>query len=122
MRKIIVSMHITLGGFVAGPNGEMNWIRVDDEMFNLGQKMTDEADASLYGRVTYEMMNSFWPTAGEQPNASKFHIEHSRWYNQSLKIVLSTTLSEKGLDKTKIQRIANFWQLTDFGTSVYEPT
>ena len=33
MRKIISFMHISLEGFVAGPNGEMNWIKVDEEIF-----------------------------------------------------------------------------------------
>lgn len=64
--------------------------------------MTDNADTALYGRVTYEMMNGYWPTAGDQPNASKHDIEHSRWYNQSLKVVLSKTLKDDGLLKTKI--------------------
>jgi hypothetical protein len=34
MRKIISFMHISLDGFVAGPNGEMNWIKVDEEIFD----------------------------------------------------------------------------------------
>lgn len=102
MRKIIVSMHTTLDGFVAGQNGEMDWINFDDEMFDLVGKMTNEADTALYGRVTYEMMNSYWPTAGDQPNADKHDIEHSRWYNQSLKVVLSKTMNPRGLDKTQI--------------------
>ena len=34
MRKIISFMHISLAGFVAGPNGEMNRIRVDEEIFD----------------------------------------------------------------------------------------
>ena len=95
-------MHTTLDGFVAGPNGEMDWINVDDEMFDLAGKQTDQADTALYGRVTYEMMNSYWPTAGDQPNASKHDIEHSSWYNQVQKIVLSKTLDENGLTKTKV--------------------
>ena len=102
MRKIIVSMHTTLDGFVAGQNGEMEWINVDDEMFDFVGKLTDDADTALYGRVTYEMMNGYWPTAGEQENASKHDIEHSRWYNQSMKVVLSTTITNSGLDKTII--------------------
>jgi dihydrofolate reductase len=102
MRKIIVSMHMTLDGFIAGQNGEMDWIRFDDEMFELVGKMTDEADTALYGRVTYEMMNGYWPTAGDQPNASKHDIEHSQWYNQSLKVVLSKTINASGLSKTQI--------------------
>lgn len=32
MRKILVTMWITLDGFIAGPNGEMDWIQSDDEL------------------------------------------------------------------------------------------
>jgi len=102
MRNLIFFMHTSLDGFVAGPNGEMNWIKVDEEMFDFVATMTDESDAALYGRVTYEMMQSYWPKAGEQPNASKHDKEHSAWYNKVSKIVLSKTLSEKGLDNTKV--------------------
>jgi len=93
-------MHTSLDGFVAGLNGEMDWINVDDAIFDFVATMTDKADAALYGRVTYEMMQSYWPTAGEEPNASKHDKEHSAWYNKVSKIVLSKTMSEKGLDNT----------------------
>jgi dihydrofolate reductase len=102
MRKLIFFMHTSLDGFVAGPNGEMRWINVDDEIFDFVGTMTDEADAALYGRVTYEMMQSYWPTAGDDPNASKHDKVHSAWYNKVAKIVLSKTLSEKGLDNTTV--------------------
>jgi dihydrofolate reductase len=104
MRNLIFFMHTSLDGFVAGLNGEMDWIKVDDEMFDFVATMTDQADTALYGRVTYEMMQSYWPTAGEQPNASKHDKEHSAWYNKVLKIVLSKTISEKGLDNTIVIR------------------
>ena len=100
MRNLIFFMHTSLDGFVAGPNGEMDWIKVDEEMFDFVATMTDRADTALYGRVTYEMMQSYWPKAGEQPNASKHDKEHSAWYNKVSKIVLSKTISEKGLDNT----------------------
>jgi dihydrofolate reductase len=87
MKKIIVSMHTSLDGFVAGPNGEMNWIKFDDELFDFVGKMTDKADTALYGRKTYEMMHNYWPTADQKPNATKHDIEHAHWYKQSLKIV-----------------------------------
>jgi dihydrofolate reductase len=102
MRKLIVSMHTTLDGFVAGQNGEMNWINVNEEIFDFVGKLTDDADTALYGRITYEMMNGYWPAAGKKPNASKHDIEHSRWYNQSMKVVLSTTITDNEVDKTKI--------------------
>jgi len=102
MRNLIFFMHTSLDGFVAGPNGEMNWIKVDEEMFDFVATMTEQADTAVYGRVTYEMMQSYWPKAGEQPNASKHDKEHSAWYNKVSKIVLSRTISEEGLANTVV--------------------
>ena len=102
MRKLTFFMHTSLDGFVAGLKGEMNWINVDDEIFDFVGTMTDKADTALYGRVTYEMMQSYWPTAGDDPNASKHDKEHSAWYNKVSKVVLSTTMQEAGLHNTKV--------------------
>jgi dihydrofolate reductase len=93
-------MHTSLDGFVAGLNGELNWAKVNDEIFDFVATMTDKADTALYGRVTYQMMQNYWPTAGEKPNASKHDKEHSVWYSKVSKVVLSTTINEKGLDNT----------------------
>lgn len=102
MRNLIFFMHTSLDGFAAGPNGEMDWIKFDDELFDFVATMTDKADTALYGRVTYELMQSYWPTAAEKPNASKHDKEHSAWYKNVSKIVLSTTLSQNGLDNTLV--------------------
>lgn len=93
-------MHTTLDGFVARPNGEMDWIKFDDAMFDHVGTLTDAADAALYGRKTWEMMESYWPTAGDKPNATKHDKEHSRWYNSVTKIVISRTLKGKHPDTT----------------------
>ena len=97
MRKIISFMHISLDGFVAGPNGEMNWIKVDQEIFDHVGKRIGKTDSALYGRVTYEMMQNYWPTAGDEHGASKHDIEHSKWYNKAHKLVLSKTMQGAGL-------------------------
>src|SRR6476619_6297764 len=102
MRKIISFMHISLDGFVAGPNGEMDWIKVDEEIFDHVGKRIGEGDTALYGRVTYQMMEGYWPTAGDEPDASKHDIEHSKWYNKVQKVVLSKTMKGADLPKTKI--------------------
>ena len=102
MRNLIFFMHTSLDGFVAGLNGEMDWIKVDDTMFDFVATMTDKADTALYGRVTYEMMQSYWPKAGEKPNATKHDIEHSTWYNKVSKVVLSKTINDSGLHNTKV--------------------
>jgi len=102
MRKLILLIHTSLDGFVAGPNGEMDWIKVDDEIFDYFGKIIDDADTALYGRVTYDMMQAYWPTAADQPNASKHDIEHSRWYKKVQKVVISKSLKNVTLEKTKI--------------------
>jgi dihydrofolate reductase len=102
MRKIISFMHISLDGFVAGPNGEMDWIKVDEELFDHVGKRIGEGDTALYGRVTYQMMENYWPTAADNPTATKHDIEHSKWYNKAQKIVLSKTMKDSGLTNTKI--------------------
>ncbi len=105
MRKLVVFMHITLDGFVAGSEGEMDWINIGDEVFEYAGKQTDLADTALYGKNTFLMMNGYWPAAADRPNASKHDIQHSNWYNRVDKIVLSTTLKEK--DYTGIKIIGN---------------
>ncbi|GAA3983824.1 dihydrofolate reductase family protein [Mucilaginibacter dorajii] len=102
MRKIFSFMHISLDGFVAGPNGEMNWIKVDEEIFDYVGKRISEGSTALYGRVTYQMMESYWPTAADKPTASKHDIEHSQWYKKVHKVVLSKTLEDADLPNTTI--------------------
>ncbi|AKD53849.1 dihydrofolate reductase family protein [Spirosoma radiotolerans] len=102
MRKIISLMHISLDGFVAGPNGEMNWINVNEEIFDHIDKRIQKSNTALYGRVTYQMMENYWPTAGENPTASKHDIDHSRWYKNVHKVVLSKTMKDAGLTNTTI--------------------
>lgn len=102
MQKLISFVHISLDGFVAGPNGEMNWIKIDEELFNHISERIGKTESAMYGRVTYQMMESYWPTAADKPDATKHDIEHSKWYKDVAKIVLSKTLKEEGRKDTKI--------------------
>lgn len=95
-------MHTSLDGFVATSNGELNWAKVNDEVFDFVATITAQADTALYGRVTYQMMQSYWPDAANQPNATKHDVEHSAWYNKVPKVVLSKTLQQDGLDNTTV--------------------
>lgn len=95
-------MHISLDGFVSGPNGEMDWIKVDEEIFDHVGKRISEGDTALYGRSTYQMMESYWPAAADKPTASRHDIEHSKWYANVHKVVLSKTIKDQGLTNTTI--------------------
>ena len=60
MIKIISFMHISLDGFVAGLNGEMDWIKVDEEIFDyvgkwisasvIGRRNANSKPSSIHGR------------------------------------------------------------------------
>ncbi len=102
MRNLVLFMHTSLDGFVAGLNGEMDWINVDEEIFDYVGQRTNAADTALYGRITYQMMEAYWPAAGEQPQATRHDIEHSRWYNRVDKVVLSRTMKGAELAHTQI--------------------
>jgi len=95
-------MHVSLDGFVAGPNGEMNWIKVDEEIFDYVDKRIEQGDTAVYGRTTYEMMEGYWPAQGDDPAASRHDIQHSRWYNKVHKVVLSKTMQGAALPNTTI--------------------
>ena len=62
MRKVIVSEIITLDGFFAGPDGAINWHIVDEDFNRLAIELLGSVGMLLFGRVTYELMVSYWPT------------------------------------------------------------
>lgn len=90
-------MHVSLDGFVTDANGSMEWIKADAEMFDYASAQTERSDTALYARKTYELMEGYWPTAADKPNASKHDIEHSSWYNQVNKYVISRSWAGKKL-------------------------
>jgi dihydrofolate reductase len=102
MRKVVSFMHISLDGYTTDENGGMGWILVDEEMFDYAGQRTNESDIALYGRKTYELMESYWPTAADQPNPSKHDIEHSQWYKHVKKVIVSKTMKGAQLPNTTI--------------------
>jgi dihydrofolate reductase len=95
-------MHISLDGFASGINGQMDWVHVDDEIFDDGAERIYATDIALYGRKTYQLMESYWPTAADQPNSTKHDIEHAKWYKQVKKVVLSKTMKGENLINTQV--------------------
>jgi dihydrofolate reductase len=101
-RKIMAFMHVSLDGFVAGPNGEMDWIIMDDEIFEDAIDLAAQADTALYGRTTYQMMKSYWPSVLMSPEATKNELHHATWVENVSKIVFSTTLDKAEWQNTKL--------------------
>ena len=102
MRRVVLFMHVSLDGFISRPGGEIDWVLVGEEMFDYALMQTNRSDIALYGRVTYELMDDYWPTAADKPDASHHDIEHSKWYNNVRKIIASKTMTDEGRQNTTI--------------------
>src|SRR5262249_36125564 len=91
MRRLVLLEHVSLDGYLAGPNGEMDWIRIDDELWEHVHPIVDGADTAVWGRVTYGMMAAYCPTAADAPGASAHDVHHGRWLERATKLVFSRT-------------------------------
>ncbi len=94
MRRVIVTLWVTLDGFIAGPNGEMNWVMVDEDMGKYEDDLVSAADTLLLGRVTYQSFAGSWPKVPQNPSASEGEKEYARKLNAMRKIVFSRTLEK----------------------------
>jgi dihydrofolate reductase len=96
MRRIILSIPITLDGFIEGPNRELDWVIADDELHEFYSQLLQHADTLLYGRVTYELMASYWPTATDDKTIPMGMVHFANTLNPMPKIVFSKTLTKVG--------------------------
>jgi dihydrofolate reductase len=98
MRKIILSMMTTLDGYFEGPNQSIDWHHVDADFFATANALLDSADMHLFGRVTYQGMESYWTT--EQ--AMKDDPVITRKMNDTPKVVFSRTLAKAEWKNTRL--------------------
>jgi dihydrofolate reductase len=93
MRKLIYSMGVSLDGYIAGPDGEIDWSAPDEELHRFHNEQTRECGAHLLGRRLYEVM-SYWETADENTSLPQHELEFAHIWQSQPKIVFSTTLDE----------------------------
>jgi dihydrofolate reductase len=91
MRRLIYSFGVSLDGFIAGPNGEIDWAAPDEELHRFHNQQARELGAHLYGRRLYEVMRP-WETREEDPSAPEQELEFARIWKATPKIVISRTL------------------------------
>jgi dihydrofolate reductase len=92
VRKVVVSMSISLDGYIEGPDREIDWHQVDDQLHDHFNEQLAAMGAFLSGRVTYELMAEFWPTADADPASTRPMAEFARIWRDMPKIVYSRTL------------------------------
>jgi dihydrofolate reductase len=92
MRKLVLIVHISLDGFVAGPQGELSDFDPGEENLAFVATLTETADAAMFGRVSYELLEAHWPYVKDQPDASPAAKQYSNWYVAAQKIIISKSL------------------------------
>ncbi|RDC64416.1 dihydrofolate reductase family protein [Adhaeribacter pallidiroseus] len=106
MRKLIVSMNITLDGFLSGPNCELDWHFTSwtAEMAEALCEQLKKADTILLGRVTYLAMAKFWPAKALDSTVAPADLIFIRMMNQYPKIVFSKMLFTTAWNNSIIQK------------------
>ncbi|MGE5172681.1 MAG: dihydrofolate reductase family protein [Betaproteobacteria bacterium] len=90
MRKLTVFNFVTLNGYYKGPKEDISWHRHGAEENEYAAEGLKSGGALLFGRVTYELMASYWPT----PIAIKNDPIIAEGMNRADKIVFSRTLEK----------------------------
>lgn len=91
MRRLIYSTMVSLDGFVARLNGDLDWVLVDEELHTFVNNQQEEMDLYCYGRGMYEVMR-FWETADQDPTLPAYELEYAKIWQKTPKIVFSATL------------------------------
>ena len=100
MRKIIFAMQVSLDGFMEGPHRELDWHMVDDELHSHFNEELRTMGAFLDGRITYELMAAYWPTADRNPASTPPEAEFAGIWREMPKIVYSKTLQSADWNTT----------------------
>jgi dihydrofolate reductase len=98
MRKLGVFNFTTLNGFYKGPNEDISWHQHGGEEAAFAAEGANSRSTLVFGRITYEMMASYWPT----PMALENMPEVAKGMNASEKIVFSNTMKTASWSNTKI--------------------
>ena len=105
MRKIVLWMSVSVDGFIEGPNREIDWHLVDDELHNHFNAELSAMGGFLDGRVTHELMAEFWPTADADPVSPAPIREFARIWREMPKIVYSRTLLRADWNTTIVRDV-----------------
>lgn len=98
MRRVLFFMMISLDGYFEGDAHSIDWHNVDTEFNDFALSQLDEVDTLLFGRLTYEMMAGYWPTA----QARAEDPEVAARMNDTPKIVFSNSLREAKWENTRL--------------------
>jgi dihydrofolate reductase len=98
-------MQVSLDGFFEGPNRELDWHMVNDELHRHFNELLGGMGGFLDGRVTYELMAEFWPAADQDPSSTAPMVEFARIWRDMPKLVYSRTLDHAAWNTTVVRDV-----------------
>jgi dihydrofolate reductase len=105
MRKIIVQMSVSLDGYFEGPQRDISWGLITDEIHRDVNDFLRPMSAFLQGRVVHELMVDFWPTADEDPDIPEPMRDFAGIYREMPKVVYSSTYSDTAWNATIVREV-----------------
>ncbi len=105
MGKLVYSMMVSLDGFIARPDGDLDWILIDEELHAFANDQARDESVFLYGRRLYETMAAYWPTADADPSAAAVEVDFARIWRPKPKIVFSRTLDKVEWNATLVREV-----------------
>jgi dihydrofolate reductase len=103
MGKIVLSIYVSLDGYVSGPKGELDFLPETPDTSRYGVDLLTAADAILLGGRTYALFESFWPTAATNPSTYANDLPLAERINALPKFVFSRTLKKADWNATIIR-------------------
>jgi len=88
-RKLILSMQITLDGYVAGPNDEADWLITDDDAWNDLYKDLNTADTYLLGRKMHPLYSKYWQSVLRNPDSAPNELKFAKLADKTQHIVFT---------------------------------
>lgn len=119
MGKVIFSINISLDGYA-----DHTVAIADDELHDFFTEQLHNIDISVFGQKTYQLMESYWPVAHQDPNATKSILSFAQRFNSMAKMVFSGTLQEAKWNNTKLVKrdvvevISEMKRQTDYVMSI----
>jgi dihydrofolate reductase len=95
MARLIVSMNLSLDGYIAAPGeDDGSWLRIDEDVHRAFNELAAGAEAFLYGRKVFELMIPYWPDAVDDDTKPAHEREYGRVWVNKPKVVFSRSLNE----------------------------
>src|SRR4051794_5261671 len=106
MGKVMVMLSVSLDGCFEGPGADLSWHMVDDELHRDFNDTLRGMGAFIEGRVMFEMMDAYWPTADQEPDATEVEKDFSRMWRETPKYVYSRMFESSAPDVTVVREVS----------------